>query len=203
MSQWVSTSDTLKLNARNPTIFYNIHMEYRRVFIPGGTYFFTLVTFQRRSIFSDPLAVELLRNAIAYTEKRMPFQIDAMVILPDHLHCILSLPPSSSDYSTRWRLIKSKFSRDWNTNKESELASRQKKGEVDTWQRRFWEHLIRDESDFNHHVDYIHYNPVKHGLVTEPSLWEYSSFHKYVNEGILPKDWGRIDNIWPGNALME
>jgi putative transposase len=100
-------------------------------------------------------------------------------------------------------LIKSKFSHDWNSNKESYLASRQKKGEVDTWQRRFWEHLIRDENDLNDHIDYIHYNPVKHGLVTEPSMWEYSSFHKYVNEGILPKDWGGIDKIWPGNDMME
>jgi putative transposase len=178
-------------------------MEYRRVYILGGTYFFTLVTFQRKPIFSEPLAIELLRSAIAYTEKRMPFQIDAMVILPDHLHCIWSLPPSASDYSTRWRLIKSKFSHDWNSNKESDLASRQKKGEVDTWQRRFWEHLIRDENDLNDHIDYIHYNPVKHGLATEPSMWEYSSFHKYVNEGILPIDWGRIDKIWPGNDMME
>lgn len=178
-------------------------MEYRRVYIPGGTYFFTLVTFQRIPILSDPRAVKLLRSAMDYTEKRMPFQVDAMVILPDHLHCIWSLPPSSSDYSTRWRLIKSKFSREWNTNKDSKVISRQKKGEVDTWQRRFWEHLIRDENDLNNHIEYIHYNPVKHGLVTEPATWEYSSFHKYVADGILPKDWGMADTIWAGNNLME
>jgi len=100
-------------------------------------------------------------------------------------------------------LIKSKFSREWNTNKDSKVISRQKKGEVDTWQRRFWEHLIRDENDLNNHIEYIHYNPVKHGLVTEPATWEYSSFHKYVADGILPKDWGMADTIWAGNNLME
>jgi putative transposase len=178
-------------------------MEYRRVYIPGGTYFFTLVTFQRKPIFSNPEAINILRKAINYTMDRMPFKIIAMVILPEHLHCIWSLPQSSSDYSTRWRLIKSYFSHEWNGNKESEISSRKNKGEVDTWQRRFWEHLIRDENDLNDHIEYIHYNPVKHGLVTEPSTWEYSSFQKYVNDGILPADWGKSGNTWQGTSLME
>jgi putative transposase len=148
-------------------------MNYRRVLIPGGTFFFTLVTFQRCPILSIPEAVDFLRDACRNTMKRMPFTIVASVILPDHMHFIWTLPPESSDYSTRWRLIKCHFTRNWCTKDSvSKNASRVKKGEKDVWQRRFWEHLIRDELDLSRHVEYIHYNPVKHGLVNSPADWK-------------------------------
>ncbi len=179
-------------------------MKYRRSFAPGGTFFFTLVTYQRRPIFSTPLAVELLRKAFRYTMPRLPFTIVASVILPDHLHFIWILPPDTSDFSTRWRLIKSHFTRNWRPkDAASENASRAQKGEKDVWQRRFWEHLVRDESDLIRHVEYIHYNPVKHGLVDSPGGWEYSSFMKYVREGLYPLDWGRKENPWEGERGME
>ena len=171
-------------------------MNYRRVFVPGGTYFFTLVTYQRRSIFFSPPAIDMLQNAIHYTNNRMPFSTVASVILPDHLHVIWSLPPESSDYSTRWRLIKSHFTRHW-CNEEilSENTSRLHKGEKDIWQRRFWEHLIRDENDLSCHVEYIHFNPVKHGFASSPLQWKYSSFGDYVRNGIYPPDWGEVDQF--------
>ena len=179
---------------RNPTPFdqcYNHLVNYRRAFLPGGTFFFTLVTYQRCPILSTPDAVDLLRNAFRYTLKQMPFTVVASVILPDHMHFIWTLPPESSDYSTRWRLIKSHFTRNWCAKESiSEIASRVQKGEKDVWQRRFWEHLIRDEIDLTRHVEYIHYNPVKHVLVKSPGEWKYSSFLKYVHDGIYPPDWG-------------
>ena len=163
----------------------------RRAYIPGGTFFFTLVTYQRRPILTGPDAVDLLRNAFRYTMNQMPFEVVASVILPDHLHCMWTLPPESSDFSTRWRLIKSHFTRHWcPKDTVSENVSRIQKGEKDVWQRRFWEHLIRDELDLIRLVEYIHYNPVKHGLVTSPVDWEYSSFRRYVRDGIYPSDWG-------------
>ncbi|MDR3561969.1 MAG: transposase [Negativicutes bacterium] len=179
-------------------------MNYRRAFIPGGTFFFTLVTYQRRPIFSDPVAVDLLRNAFRYTIQQMPFMVVASVILPDHMHFIWTLPPESCDFSTRWRLIKSHFTRHW-CRKEtvSENASRAQKGEKDVWQRRFWEHLIRDETDLTRHVEYIHYNPVKHRLVNSPVDWKYSSFMSFVQDGIYPADWGGNGKVWGGEHWME
>jgi len=179
-------------------------MEYRRVFVPGGTYFFTLITYKRRPVFSTPETVDLLRNAFAYTSERMPFTIVASVILPDHIHFVWTLPADSSDFSTRWRLIKSHFTRNWYPRESiSEIKSRVKKGEKDVWQRRFWEHLIRDEQDLSHHVEYIHFNPVKHGLVNSPGEWEYSSFKNYVANGFYPSDWGMNEEIWAGERWME
>lgn len=166
-------------------------MEYRRLFIAGGTYFFTLVTYQRRPIFSKQEAIELLRDAFQYIMARWPFTIVASVVLPDHMHFIWTLPPESSDYSTRWKMIKSYFTKNWRPKGVvSESISRQRKGEADIWQRRFWEHLIRDEGDLKRHIEYIHYNPVKHGLVDSPAKWEYSSFMKYVRDGIYDVSWG-------------
>ncbi len=179
-------------------------MEYRRVFLPGGTFFFTLVTFQRRPILSCPENIQLLRNAFQYTLDRHPFTIVANVILPDHMHFIWTLPEDSSDYSTCWRLIKSHFTRNW----KREIGfgksdSRRKKGEADVWQRRFWEHLIREEDDLSRHVEYIHYNPVKHGLVSAAAEWRYSSFMKYVQRGAYSLDWGRQENKFAGERWME
>lgn len=116
-----------------------------------------------------------------------PFAIDAIVILPEHLHTIMTLPDSDADFSGRWRRIKSLFTRQVAAT-EGIKASR--KGEYALWQRRFWEHTVRDEDDFARHVDYIHFNPVKHGHASRVSEWPYSSFHRYVRQGSLPEDWG-------------
>jgi putative transposase len=181
-------------------------MRYRRANVKGGTYFFTVVTFNRIKIFSKPAEVSLLRNAIKKVMQKHPFKIDAFVLLPDHLHCIWTLPQHDSDYSTRWRLIKSYFSRNFNqrdvgwveernpTN-EAHSASRQKKKEQAIWQRRFWEHLIRNQRDLNQHIEYIHYNPVKHGLVRAPVDWKYTSFHRYLDKGVFASNWGAFDKI--------
>ncbi len=179
-------------------------MDYRRVYVPGGTYFFTVVTYNRRPIFSTQDAVEKLREAFRYTMERFPFIIVACVILPDHLHFIWTLPSYSRDFSTRWRLIKSYFTRNWNPKGTISVSlSRQKKGEADVWQRRFWEHMIRDEDDLSNHVEYIHYNPVKHGLVNAPADWEYSSFMKYVQDGMYAANWGGDGKVFAGNPWME
>jgi putative transposase len=152
-------------------------MEYRRVYTPGGTYFFTVVTYQRRPIFSSPDAVENLRKAFQYTLSRMPFTIVASVILPEHIHFICTLPQDDRNYSTRWRLIKGHFTRHWQAKGTvSTNASRSEKGEADIWQRRFWEHLIRNEADLTRHIEYVHYNPVKHGLARTPADWEIFKF---------------------------
>ena len=169
---------------------------YRRVYIPGGTFFFTVVTYNRGRFLCLPENIDLLRQAFRYVMTNHPFKIDAMVILPDHLHCIWTLPENDYDFSTRWRLIKSHFSRHQVTIKQVQVsASREQKKEKAVWQHRFWEHLIRDELDYQRHIEYIHYNPVKHGLVKRPIDWEYSSFRRYVTSGIYPPDWGCIESI--------
>jgi len=181
-------------------------MKYRRAKVKGGTYFFTVVTFNRIKIFYNSDNVALLRGAIRKVMLKHPFQIDAFVLLPDHLHCILTLPQHDSDFSTRWRLIKSYFSRNFDgknvgwvevrdpTN-AAICASRERKKEKPIWQRRFWEHLIRNQQDLNRHIEYIHYNPVKHGLIKAPADYLYSSFHRYVERGIYDAQWGAGDIV--------
>ena len=166
-------------------------MQYRRAFIPGGSFFFTLVTQRRKPIFATAEAVEVLRGAFRAVRKSRPFEIDAMVVMPDHLHCIWTLPPGDADFSTRWRLIKTWFTKhcDPALRPVPDPALKAKK-EQGVWQHRYWEHLLRDETDFARHVDYIHYNPVKHGLTGLPMDWPYSSFRRYVEAGIYPPDWG-------------
>jgi putative transposase len=163
-------------------------MHYRRFRTEGGTYFLTLVTFDRKPILVTN--IEKLREAFLIVMKDRPFTIEAHVILPDHLHMIWTLPESDSDYPTRWRLIKHYFSRMMDKN-PGEVVSpvREAKKERQIWQRRYWEHIIRDEADLNNHIEYIHYNPMKHGLVDEFKDWEYSSFHRYVREGFYPARW--------------
>ncbi len=179
-------------------------MNYRRVFSAGGTYFFTLVTYQRRPIFNNSQAIEMFQSAIQYTFDRHPFTMVASVILPDHMHFIWTLPPDDIDYSTRWRLIKSHFTHHWcPKEKISQFATRATKGQKDVWQSRFWEHLIRDEKDLYRHIEYIHFNPVKHGLVNSPSEWKYSSFDTYLRSGVYPKEWGKSEDIWNGYMDME
>jgi putative transposase len=116
-----------------------------------------------------------------------PFIIDAIVILPDHLHTLWTLPEGDADYSGRWRAIKSRFTHSLLASSVS--LTRDNRGEYLLWQRRFWEHTIRDELDFTHHVDYCHWNPIKHGCVQYLADWPYSSFHRYVRYGLLPANW--------------
>lgn len=163
-------------------------MRYRRAFIAGGTYFFTVNLLERhKSLLTEH--IDLLKNAFRTVKHAHPFEIDAIVILPDHLHAIWTLPENDADFATRWRLIKSHFSRGLPSS-ERINRSRKRKSERGIWQRRFWEHLIRDELDYARHVDYIHYNPVKHGYVDNPTDWPYSSIHRLIGDGILERDWG-------------
>jgi putative transposase len=168
--------------------------EYRRTWSPGGTFFFTLVTYNRRPIFQDEGARKILREAFAFGAQKVgPFQIDAMCLLPEHLHCTWTLPEKDGDYSTRWKVIKSYFSHRYIRGggiPGSLTTSKFQKGEVGVWQRRFWEHEIRDMEDYRRHLDYIHYNPVKHGLVDTVRAWPWSTFHRYVREGYYDLDWG-------------
>lgn len=168
-------------------------MRYRRARTPGGTYFFTVVTFRRRKFLCEPENVELLRAAFRTVKAEHPFTIDAFVLLPNHLHCIWTLPPGDWNYSMRWNVIKNFF-----TNHCSDMyklppsPSQQHKRAQTVWQPRYWEHQIRDERDFEKHCDYIHWNPVKHGLVSRVADWPYSSFHRFVRLGIYPPDWGGV-----------
>ncbi len=171
-------------------------MNYRRAYIPGGTFFFALVTYQRRKLFKEHSNIKLLQSCIKKIKQQYPFKMRAYVILPDHLHCIWTLPDNDTDYSTRWRLIKSYFTRTClQNNIDVPSKSRVHKKEKCTWQRRFWEHAIIDENDFTQHVDYINYNPVKYGYVADPSDWLYSSFNFYKNKGGYPQGWGVDDTI--------
>lgn len=160
---------------------------YRRNFVPGGSFFFT-VNLADRKLSLLTAHVEILRVAFRETRERHPFTIDAIVILPDHLHTLWTMPEGDANFATRWRLIKSTFSRKLDGD-EPVSASRAAKGERGIWQRRYWEHTIRDEKDFARHVDYIHINPVKHGLVRRVCDWRPSSFHRFVKLGIYPPDW--------------
>jgi putative transposase len=173
-------------------------VRYRRHRVPGGTFFFT-VTLQDRRSRALVEHVRALRLAVRTARVERPFSIDAVVILPDHLHAIFSLPPGDADFSGRWRRIKSLFTRQV---RSTERLDRSPKGEYGLWQRRFWEHTIRDEDDLVRHVDYIHWNPVKHGLVSRVRDWPHSSFHRYVRMGWLAEDWGG-DVGDPGGGFGE
>lgn len=165
--------------------------DYRRAFLKGGTFFFTVVTYNRRPIFTEESSVRLLMWCLDTTMDTHPFRIDAMVILPDHMHTIWTLPDGEADFSTRWKLVKGTFSRHYSGFKINDISeSMLRKNEKGIWQRRFWEHSIRNEDDFNRHCDYIHYNPVKHGLVNSPVEWEHSSLRNFIERGIYPLDWG-------------
>jgi putative transposase len=167
-------------------------VRYRRNFVPGGTYFFTVTLADRRA--RTPVDhVGALRAALRTTRRERPFTIDAIVILPEHLHAVFTLPLDDADFSGRWRRIKSLFTRSVAAAGAAHHGKR--KGEYALWQRRFWEHTIRDDGDLARHVDYIHINPLKHGLVTRVMDWPYSSFHRYVRQGLLPQDWaGEVGN---------
>jgi putative transposase len=161
---------------------------YRRAKIEGSLFFFT-VTLADRS--SDLLVreVDRLRRAYRDATSKQPFETEAICILPDHIHAIWSLPEGDSDFASRWMRIKASFSRGLPAS-TTRSASKVAKREKGIWQRRYWEHTIRDDADFERHVDYIHHNPMKHGLVSRVADWPFSSFHRYVERGILPMDWG-------------
>jgi putative transposase len=163
--------------------------DYRRFYIPGSTWFFTVVLARRNGNRLLVERIEDLRAAFRAVKQRRPFDLDAVVILPEHLHCIWTLPPDDSDYSTRWSLLKGHFSRHVPTG-EAVCSSRAKRRERGIWQRRFWAHCLFDQDDYNTHVDYIHWNPVKHGLVRRAADWPHSSFRRFVAAGVYPADWG-------------
>lgn len=158
---------------------------YRRANIAGGTYFFTVNTLRRLPILTEPPVREALREAIRQTRMTAPFDIDAWVLLPDHLHCIWTLPQGDADFSMRWSKIKRYVSQQCGKTFviDNVCASRTKRHESGLWQRRFWEHQIRDDADFARHADYIHWNPVRHGLVNRAVDWPYSTFHRFVCDG--------------------
>ena len=161
---------------------------YKRLYQAGATYFFTVNLHNRDS---DLLIryIDVLRKAVSHIQKLHPFKIHAWVVLPEHMHCILEMPEHDANYSLRWRLIKSKFSKGL-PNIEQRSLVRTKRGERGIWQRRFWERLIRDEYEYASIMDYIHFNPVKHGLVTKVADWPYSTFHKLVENGYYFMHWG-------------
>jgi len=163
---------------------------YRRRRAAGGTFFFTVVTWQRKRWLCEEISRIVLREAIKRVRDDLPFEIDAWVLLPDHLHCMWTLPGDDEDYSTRWKEIKKHVTRDIRMRKllpwliEYQGASRARKREARVWQRRCWEHEIRDEPDFENHLAYIHFNPVKHGLCADPTRWPYSSYHRHRAMGL-------------------
>ena len=176
-------------------------MEFRRCYQPGGWYFFTVVTHARKPILTCPENITRLRQVLRHIKDKRPFVIDAIVILPDHIHTVWRLPQGDADFSTRWRMIKRDFSIAMQGNNVS--RPHRVKGEKGVWQRRFREHAIRDEADWRRHVDYIHYNPVKHGYVDNPAAWPYSSFNLAVRKGWYPQDWGRQEPATTRGMRLE
>jgi putative transposase len=178
---------------------YDVHMsDYRRYFVPGGTYFFTLVTQRRAHLFTSALARRLLGDAMRQCFLRYPVRMLATVLLPNHLRALWTLPEGDAGYSLRWRWIKREFTRSWlalGGAEQARSAARVAERGRGVWQRRFWEHTIRDETDLEAHFDYIHYNPVRHGFVSRPRDWPWSTFHRWVRAGHYPVDWAaRVDD---------
>ena len=165
---------------------------FRRYFVPGGTYFFTVVTDGRAPIFEDARARRILGEALRACRERRPFSTPAIVLLPDHLHAVWTLPPGDDGYARRWGEIKARLTRDWLSAGGAErptTAGRRREGRRGVLQPKYWEHAIRDELDLEHHVEYIHANPVRHGLVARARDWPHSSFHRWVRAGDYPADW--------------
>ena len=167
-------------------------MDYRRIWHPGGTYFFTINLLQWKG--NDLLIrhIQALRESVKVVKAHHPFEIHGWVVLPEHMHCVIELPANDSDYATRIRLIKIGFSKALPKTERRSIV-RINRGERGIWQRRYWEHLIRDEADFQSHLDYIHHNPVKHGWVKQVKDWSYSTFHRCVKKGIYPLNWEGVD----------
>jgi putative transposase len=166
--------------------------DYRRNRVPGGTYFFR-VNLLDRSSHLLVMQIEALRDAVRRVRAKSRFHIDAWVVLPDHMHCLWTLPEDDADFSGRWKAIKTSFAKSVPAT-ERRSAVNIRRGERGIWQRRFWEHAIRDDRDYVVHFDYIHFNPVKHGLVQSVADWPFSSFHRCVAQGLYPSSWlGRDD----------
>ncbi|MFZ4538561.1 REP-associated tyrosine transposase [Propionivibrio sp.] len=179
---------------------------YRRSNVTGATFFFTVVTYRRQPILTDEALRRALHDAILRVRERYPFTIDAWVLLPDHLHAIWTLHADDAGFGVRWGWVKRLVTRavvagyersDWRN------ASRVARRESTIWQRRFWEHQIRDDADFAVHMDYAHFNPVKHGLVRSVADWPHSTFHRLVRSGIYPPDWAGGDKPFSDYAFDE
>jgi putative transposase len=164
-------------------------MEYRRAWRKGGTYFFTVNCLQRKDNHCLVDNIHLLREVIAKVKQIHPFEIHAWVVLPEHMHCVIELPEDDANFAIRWMLIKMLFSRNL-PRIETISGVRQLRRERGVWQRRYWEHLIRNDRDYKAHMDYVHINPVKHGLVKEVKDWPYSTFHRLVKESVYEPGWG-------------
>jgi putative transposase len=167
---------------------------YRRTCHPGGTFFFTVNLLERTRNNLLTRHVDQLRNSVRIVRRTHPFEIHGWVVLPDHLHCVMRLPAGDTDFALRWRLIKARFSKSL-PQTERRSTVRIRRGERGIWQRRFWEHLICNEADYAAHMDYVHFNPVKHGLVKWVIDWPYSTFHHLVDEGIYSRDWAGSDRV--------
>jgi len=169
-------------------------MTYRRNLIPGGTFFFT-VNLRDRTANHLVTHIDALRNAVRAARTTRPFHIDAWVVLPDHMHCMWSLPKNDHDFPGRWQAIKIAFSKSLPQSADCD-RDKLRPRERGIWQRRYWEHTIRDEHDYTAHMDYIHFNPVKHGLTREAGDWPYSTFRRCVALGLYPPDWvGASDTL--------
>ena len=173
---------------------------YRRSRSTGSTYFFTVTLADRRSRLLVE-EIDRLRSAYRTVADKLPFTTVTICVLPDHLHAVWELPPGDADFSSRWGLIKTGFSRGLNAAFTS--PSKLRKREKGIWQRRFWEHEIRDEADLQRHVDYLHYNPVRHGYAARVQDWPHSSFHRFVRAGLLAQDWGGSIAQEQANAFGE
>jgi|HubBroStandDraft_6_1064221.scaffolds.fasta_scaffold1387114_1 putative transposase len=170
--------------------------DYRRNRAPGGTYFFTVNLLDRRSELLVQ-RIDGLREVVREVRRRRPFHIDAWVVMPEHMHCLWTLPEGDADFPGRWRAIKTGFSKSL-PNSEPRSPVMIRRGERGIWQRRYWEHTVRDERDYAAHMDYIHFNPVKHGLTERPSDWPFSSFRRCVAAGFYPAEW-----VGGGDELAE
>jgi putative transposase len=180
--------------------------DYRRAFTPGGTYFFTVVTDRRRPILCDPPVRAALREALRSVRAAHPFDIDSWVLLPDHLHCIWVLPDGDTAFPRRWAMVKRAVTQRCGSSLHVEswaTPSKRRRHESTLWQRRYWEHQIRDAGDLNRHRDYLHWNPVKHGYVSRVSDWPYSTFHRFVRQEHYAPDWGGGQGLGAGSAFGE
>jgi putative transposase len=180
---------------------------YRRAFVEGATYFFTVVTYGRLPILTTDESRAILHDAWLDVRGRFPFKTVAVCLLPDHLHCIWSLPEGDAAYPMRWKEIKRLFTKAYLARVgpgEERSASRVKQGEAAIWQRRYWEHMIRDEQDLGRHEDYIHYYRLKHGLVQCVTDWPWSSFHRYIRMGYYEREWGgTVEKVLEGMVVGE
>lgn len=175
---------------------------WRRAHVPGGSYFFAVVTDRRAPLFRDAPARRLSGRLIQRCQLRWPFSINALVLLPDHLDAIWSLPPGDDEYSKRCRWINEDPTKYWlrsGGQEQPQTAGRRRDRRRGVWQPKFWEHTLEDDDDFERHFDDVHDNPVKHGYVKCPRDWPWSSFHRWVRRGVNPIDWA----CWEGDGELD